>query len=276
MSAGDADGAYAALGTLAERVARAAGELARKGRARSTGVLGGATKSSPTDLVTEFDPAAERLIVAALREARPDDAIIGEEGADQAGTSGFAWHVDPIDGTTNFAYGLPDWSCSVGVTHDVGAGPVAVAGAVYVPVLDEMYTAVAGHGAACNGTPIRCSALADVSLALVATGFGYRPATRTAQAHLLGHLIGRVRDVRRSGSAAIDLCRVAAGRVDVYYESALNSWDITAGELICREAGARTSDWSGGPPGPAHLLAAAPGVHAEFAELLARAAEGSR
>lgn len=270
------DPTYAMLRDLAARAARAAGVLARDGRAGAAGRLGGVTKSSPTDLVTEFDGAAERLIVDVLREARPDDAIVGEEGASREGTSGFAWHVDPIDGTTNFAYGLTEWSCSIGVTHDTGSGPVTVAGAVYVPDLDEMYTAAAGHGAFRDDRPIAAGTLTDVSLALVATGFGYDPRARVAQARLLGELIGEVRDVRRSGSAAVDLCRVACGRVDVYYESGLNSWDITAGELICREAGAVTSDGAGGPAHPGFVLAAAPGVHDEFAALLARAAERSR
>jgi len=257
-----------ALRDLCARYARAAGELALAGRRQAGHGLGRSTKSSPTDLVTEFDQAAERLIVDAIRADRPDDAIVGEEGTDQPGISGYAWHIDPIDGTTNFVYDLPAWSCSVGVTYD-GA---TVAGAVYVPPLDELFTAAAGAGADLNGTAIRVNPISDTSVALVATGFAYQPTTRTAQAELVAELIGHVRDIRRLGSAAIDLCHVACGRVDAYYELGLNSWDITAGELIAREAGASTSDWSGAAPTPQRLLAAAPGIHAALLRLLEHAA----
>lgn len=255
----------AALRDLCVELATAGGSAALAGRRAAGDALGRDTKSSPTDLVTEFDCAAEDLIVTKLRAARPDDAIVGEEGADHPGTTGFAWHIDPIDGTTNYVYDLPTWSCSVGVTHH----GVGVAGAVYAPALGEMYAAAAGHGATLDGRPIHASGIADAALALVATGFSYQAETRIAQARRLVGLVGRVRDVRRYGSAALDLCLVASGRVDVYYETGLNSWDITAGEVICREAGAITSDWSGGRATPAQLLACAPGIHPEFVALLA-------
>lgn len=260
--------AFADLRDLCVKYARAAGTLARDGRRDAGRGLGRVTKSTPTDLVTEFDKAAEQVIVAGIRADRPDDSIVGEEGADVVGTSGFEWHVDPIDGTTNFVYDLPDWSCSVGVALD----GVGVAGAVFVPARDEMFAAAAGAGATLNGDPLTANPITDPSLALVATGFAYDPDARVGQAQLLHGLIGHVRDIRRSGSAAVDLCRVACGRVDVYYEAGLNSWDMAAGELICREAGAITSDWAGGPVTPRQLLAAAPGVHEEFVGLLARAA----
>jgi myo-inositol-1(or 4)-monophosphatase len=264
---------YADLRDLCESYARAAGSLAKAGRiaARAGAALAELTKSSPTDLVTEFDRAAEQLIVEAIRRDRPDDAIIGEEGAEHAGSSGFAWHVDPIDGTTNFVYDLPTWACSIGVTHD----GVGVAGAVFAPMVDELYAAAAGHGATLNSVPIRASALTDPALALIATGFAYQPDTRVAQARQVLGLAGHVRDFRRFGAASYDLCMVACGRVDAYYEQGLNSWDIAAGELICREAGAVTSDWSSGPVRPAEVLAAAPGIHAEFLTLLRRAAVGT-
>lgn len=262
---------YAELRDLCVSIAREAGDMARAGRvaARHGATLRRHTKSTPTDMVTEFDGAAERLIVEAIRTARPDDAIVGEEGADQTGTSGYEWHVDPIDGTTNFVYDLPTWTCSVGVRR----GGVSVAGAVYVPMLGEMYAAAAGHGATLDGEPITASPLTDASLALVAVGFAYSPDVRIAQARMLREVIGSVRDVRRLGAASYDLCLVAAGRVDAYYEVGLNSWDVAAGEVICREAGAVTSDWSGGPLRPAQLLAAAPGVHADLVRLLTSAAE---
>ena len=264
---------YAELRDLCESYVRAAGSLAKAGRvaAREGDALAELTKSSPTDLVTEFDRAAERLIVEAIRRDRPDDTIIGEEGADHTGGSGLAWHVDPIDGTTNFVYDLPTWACSVGVVHD----GVGVAGAVYAPMVDELYAAAAGHGATLNSIPIRVSALTNPALALIATGFAYQPDTRVAQARQMLGLAAHVRDFRRFGAASYDLCLVACGRVDAYYEQNLNSWDMVAGEVICREAGAVTSDWSGGPVRPAELLAAAPGIHSEFLTLLQRAAAGT-
>jgi myo-inositol-1(or 4)-monophosphatase len=264
---------YAHLRDLCASYARAAGRLAKAGRdaARQGAALGELTKSSPTDLVTEFDRASEQLIVEAILRDRPDDAIVGEEGADHPGGSGFAWHIDPIDGTTNFVYDLPTWACSVGVVFD-GTG---VAGAVYAPMVDELYAAAAGCGATLNSVPIRASAQTDPALALIATGFAYQPDTRVAQARQLLGLAAHVRDFRRFGAASYDLCMVACGRVDAYYEQGLHSWDMVAGDLICREAGAVTSDWSGEPVRPAEMLAAAPGLHAEFLALLRRAADGT-
>jgi myo-inositol-1(or 4)-monophosphatase len=256
---------------LATTLARDAGRTAFEGR-RSLGTgrsLGGqldqATKSSTTDLVTDFDRAAEAHVVGELRRLRPDDAIVGEEGTDDAGSSGYAWYVDPIDGTTNFVYDQPAWSCSVAV----GRADEMIAGAVYVPPLDEMFAASIGGGATLNGHPISVSGATDLSQALVGTGFGYRPADREHQAAVVARLIGQVRDIRRLGSAAFDLCLVACGRLDVYYERHLNSWDAAAGELIAREAGAVTSDFRGGPGRPAELLASTPGVHESFLTVLA-------
>ena len=215
----------AALFELATRVARQAGALALAGRRGS--VLERSTKSSTTDLVTQHDRAAEALIVEQLRTERPTDAILGEEGATVDGTSGYAWFLDPIDGTTNFVYDLPSWSTSVAVAYH-GA---TVAGAVYVPVADEMFAARLGGGATLDGTPIRCSGETELSLALVATGFSMFQRGAPMQAAAIARLIGEIRDIRRSGSAAIDLCWAAAGRVDAYFEEHLNSWDAAAGEL---------------------------------------------
>ena len=254
---------------LARRLAQAAGALALAGR-RAT-PLRQRTKSSATDLVTQHDRAAEALVVEQLSAARPDDGVVGEEGSAVAGTSGYAWYVDPIDGTTNFVYDLPSWGTSVAVAY---AG-VMVAGAVFLPVTDEMFAARAGAGATCNDIPIHCSGETDLALALVATGFSYDPAARTAQAELVARLIGQIRDVRRSGSAAVDLCRTACGRTDAYLEQHLNSWDAAAGELIAREAGCVTSDFAGGPADPSNIVVAAPGIHAALVELIRRTRRGS-
>lgn len=249
---------------LAVDLARRAGRLALDGRRSVTSMATGPTKSSVTDQVTEFDHAAERLVVDHLRRVRPHDGIVGEEGTSIPGTSGFEWFIDPIDGTTNFVYDLPTWCTSIAVAH---AGRT-VAGAVYVPVLDELFAAVAGGGATLNGVPITCSDTTDRQLALVATGFGYDPAVRRVQADRVARIISSIRDLRRFGSAAIDLCHVAAGRVDAYYEEHLNSWDAAAGELVAREAGATATDFSGGPARHDELLVAAPGVHAALLALL--------
>jgi myo-inositol-1(or 4)-monophosphatase len=235
------------------------------GASRAT--MTAATKSSRTDVVTAHDHAAEARIVAALTERRPDDAIVGEEGTQRPGTSGLSWYLDPIDGTTNFLYGFPLWSTSVGVADSEGT----VAGAVFVPATGELFAAARGGGATRNGEPIRCSREVDTALALVATGFGYLPARRSAQARRLASMIAEVRDVRRGGSAAVDLCYAAAGFVDAYFEDGLNSWDIAAGELIAREAGCRSGDFAGGPPRPGEILVAPPGLFEQLSALLVSA-----
>lgn len=254
------------LRALCERLARGAGDIALAGRAEAIGAaeLGNDTKSTATDIATDFDRAAEAHIVEILRAERSDDAIIGEEGTDDDGTSGFAWYIDPIDGTTNYVYDQPGWSNSVAVAFD---GEM-VAAAVYVPPLDEMFTAAAGQGATLDGRRISASRETDLALALVGTGFNYEPAIRREQALVVVELIEQVRDIRRLGSAAFDLCMVACGRLDVYFERYLNSWDAAAGELIAREAGALTSDFGGAAARPEEMLAAAPGVHGAFLNAL--------
>ena len=183
---------------------------------------------------------------------------------DDDGTSGYAWFLDPIDGTTNFVYDQPAWACSIAVAHE----GVMHAAAVFVPPMDEMFSAALGGGATLNGRPISVSAETDLALALVGTGFGYRAETRQRQATFLVGLITQVRDIRRLGSAAVDLCMVGCGRLDAYYELHLNSWDAAAGELIAREAGAITTDFSGAAARPEEMLAAAPGVHAGLLEAI--------
>lgn len=255
------------LRALAVEVARVAGTSALQGR-RRLGVgqpVVHDTKSTPTDPVTEYDRAAERLIVDTLRERRPDDAIVGEEGADHTGTSGLVWHIDPIDGTANFVYDLPAWCTSVAVVDEHGP----LAGAVFVPVADEMFSAARGDGATRNDAPIRCSDASQLATALIGTGFGYSRATRAAQGRRLAALLPHVRDMRRYGSAAIDLCLVACGRLDAYYEEHLNSWDLAAGVLIAAEAGAVTSDFTGGAAGTVAAVASAPRIHSELLAAIA-------
>jgi myo-inositol-1(or 4)-monophosphatase len=255
-----------ALRSLAAELATSAGSSAHDGR-RRLGVgqpVEHDTKSTPTDPVTEFDRAAEKLIVDALRVRRPEDSIVGEEGAGHTGTSGLEWHIDPIDGTVNFVYDLPAWCTSVAVVDRHGP----LAGAVYVPVTDELFSAARGGGATRNGEPIRCSTATDLTMALIGTGFNYSPGTRARQAERLALLLPRVRDVRRYGSAALDLCMAACGRLDAYFEEHLNSWDLAAGVLIAAEAGATTSNFAGGPADTDAVVAAAPGLHRSLLDLL--------
>lgn len=256
------------LRRIAERLAREAGGIALDGRRRS-GIgsrVGHETKSSDTDPVTEFDRAAEEHLVTELRALRPDDSIVGEEGAAHDGTSEVSWHLDPVDGTVNFVYDLPAWCTSVGAVDRDGG----VAGAVYAPVLDELYSACRGGGATLNGAPIEVSSTTALERALVATGFSYRPERRAEQADRLAGLMREIRDVRRAGSAALDLCTVACGRVDAYFEDHLNSWDVVAGLLIATEAGAVASDLLGGPVRSTEVAVASPGLHGALIAALGR------
>ncbi len=255
----------AELVALARRLAVEAGALVREGR--NQGLRDVTTKSTATDMVTEYDHQSEALIVAGLLAARPDDAIVGEEGANRAGTSGVQWLIDPIDGTTNFLYGLPGYAVSIAALDREGL----LAGVVHVPALGETFHAGRGEGAFLDDRPIHCSTGTVLATALVATGFNYDPALRVRQMRALAGVIGRIRDVRRFGAASVDLCHVACGRVDAYYERGLGPWDLAAGELIAREAGAIVTDFDGGPPEPGSVVAAAPGVHAALLALLADA-----
>ncbi len=256
---------WAELADLANRLARQAGglimEVAQSARSAA------ATKSSPTDLVTMADRSAEELVVAAISAARPQDGIQGEEGANLPGSSGVIWHIDPIDGTTNYVYGLPVFSVSIGAEHD---GQM-VAGAVFDPNRDRLFRAVRHGGAWCNDEAIVCSPLARISTALVATGFGYQPEQRQRQAEVLLDVLPQIRDIRRFGSAALDLCAVACGQVDAYYERGLNQWDLAAGAFIAQEAGAVVENLRGGKPGGNFLLAAPPLLFEALRDLLREA-----
>lgn len=225
------------------------------------------TKLSDTDMVTKFDRESEAMIIAGLRSQRPNDSIVGEEGGGHRGSSGIEWHVDPIDGTTSFMYGLPTWCVSIGAQDADGS----LVGAVYMPDLDEMFAARRGGGATLNGTSITCSNLTDMSQALVATGFSYTRSQRTVQSRRITEFIDQIRDVRRMGAAAVDICFVACGRLDAYFEENLHSWDVLAAELIAREAGARSGDFSGGPLRPAEVLVSAPGVFDALSTVLVAA-----
>ena len=247
---------------LAQRVAREVGqEIAGR---RKLGELVVSTKSSATDMVTELDGAAEALIASALGHARPDDGLLGEEGTVRTGRTGIDWVVDPIDGTTNFLYDLPGWAVSIAAVD--GDGPVA--GAVFVPTTDELFSAARGHGAHLDGRPLHCSTKTDLATALVGTGFSYQPGRRGEQGMVIAALLSRVRDIRRFGAASVDLCSVAAGRLDAYFEEGLAPWDLAAGEIIAREAGAVLSDLEGGPVRPGSVVACPPALHRPFLDLL--------
>ena len=250
---------------LAGDLALRAGALISEARRSGAGLVD--TKSTATDMVTEYDRASELLIVDALRGARPDDAIVGEEGTADEGTSGVSWLIDPIDGTTNFLYGLPGYAVSIAAADHDGA----LAGAVYVPATNELFTAGRGQGATLNGEPIRCSTTTDIATALVATGFSYHPELREKHMRRLQHIIGDIRDIRRFGAAAPDLCYVAAGRVDAYFEEHLGPWDLAAGELIAREAGCVTGDFAGDRVRPAQVLVANPAMFEPLRALINRA-----
>lgn len=253
---------------LATDLATAAAALLVDGLARARHSV--ETKSSVTDLVTDMDRAAERVIVEGLATHRPLDGVLGEEGSDRAGTSGVRWIIDPIDGTTNYVYGHPGFAVSIAAAWtdpSTGAADV-LAGVVADPLHGEVFTATAGGGARRDGEPIRCSTAADVGHALVATGFSYESRRRARQAAVLATVLPAVRDIRRMGAASVDLCSVACGRVDAYYERGLKPWDYAAGALVAREAGAVVTDLDGGPASEAFTLAAGPGVHGALAALL--------
>ena len=267
------------LERLATRVAVTAGRLIVDER---PGVVSAAsTKSSPTDIVTEMDTRAEDLIRRLLLEARPDDAVLGEEGADQSGTSGITWVVDPIDGTVNYLYDIPAYAVSIAAATGDPRIPGqwrVLAGAVADPALGRVFHAALGGGARVDdwddsaaskrpgGAPprLRVGAVDHLAGALVGTGFGYTPERRREQAERLLDLLPQVRDIRRIGSAALDRCAVAAGRLDGFYERGLNPWDMAAGWLLVTEAGGLVTGPAGGPPSSALTVAANPALQPQL------------
>jgi myo-inositol-1(or 4)-monophosphatase len=252
---------------LATDAAHRAGRLVLDSFATGDGhVRRGATaKSSATDLVTAADRASEELIVNRVLAARPDDGIVGEEGSHHPGRSGVVWVIDPIDGTTNFVYGYPAFSISIAASDASGA----IVGVVHDPLRDETFTAVRGGGSFLNGTPLPSRPPPPpLAESLVATGFGYDADRRARQAAILSVVLPNVRDIRRGGSAALDLCAVSAGRVDAYYEAGLGRWDREAGVLIAAESGLVWRDHEGIIDGLVTLVVAPPQLMAPLTALL--------
>ena len=253
------------LRSIAETLARQAGDMALRGR--KSGDVTATTKSSPTDMVTQYDKASEELITAGLAQIRTDDAIVGEEGASKSGTSGITWHIDPIDGTSNFFFDIPMWAVSIGAVDEHGP----LAGAVYVPALGEMFSAARNEGATMNGNTISCRDNSLLSDAMVCTGFSYRISERHTHAQRVAQMVMKVRDIRRFGAAAVDLCFVACGRLDAYFEEHLHSWDLVAGQIIATEAGAIVTNYEGASVTPEQVLATTPLIQKELIALIAEA-----
>jgi myo-inositol-1(or 4)-monophosphatase len=250
----------AELRALAEEVAReTAGFVAR---ARAEGVSVAATKSSSVDLVTETDRAAERLVRDRLLTARPLDGVVGEEGDDHVSRSGVTWVVDPIDGTVNFVYGIPDYAVSIAAQVEGRT----VAGAVVNAATGAVYSAALGGGATRDGSPLRVRGVVPMAERLLLTGFGYEARHRRIQGAAVAEILPRVRDIRRRGSAALDLCALAEGAADAYVEEGLHLWDHAAGGLIAGEAGA-TVGLEPGAGGRLCLIAAPADGYAELVEL---------
>ena len=252
----------AALLALAADVAQAAARLITEERPRGLQVE--STKSTATDIVTEMDHRSEAMIVERISAARPDDGFLGEEGADQAGTSGVTWVIDPIDGTVNYLYEVPSYAVSIAARVD----DVIVAGVVVNAVSGETWTAVRGAGSWLDGHPLRVQPGPEPALALIATGFGYDRRRRARQAEILHNLLPEVRDMRRLGVASLDLCNVAAGRVDAFYEQGLQPWDLAAGGLVAEEAGVSVTGLHGRAAGEQMVVAAAEPLAGRLVALL--------
>ncbi len=254
----------AALGEYAVALATGAADLIRQRIGSAFGDLAVTSKSSSTDLVTEVDRASERWLVERIGRDRPDDAVLGEESGEHAGSSTVRWLLDPIDGTVNFVLGLPQYAVSVAAEVDARVVAAAVCG----PATGELFRAVLGGGAylvTATGTRrLAGPRRVDLDRAVVGTGFGYDRAQRARQARIAAELLPQVGDIRRLGSAALDLCAVAAGRLDAYYEAGLNPWDYAAGALVAAEAGCVISGMRDAPPSARMTVA----VGAELAEPL--------
>ena len=258
---------------LARTIALEAGELAA--RRRREGVEVAATKSSIVDVVTEADREVERLIRGRILDARPDDAILGEEGGSSSGTSGLTWVVDPIDGTVNYLYGIPHYAVSIAVVEGE-PDPLTwsgLHGCVLNPAIGELFTGSQGEGAFLSvaggpDAPIHVAAPAPLELALINTGFAYAAETRGKQGEVVTRMLPKVRDIRRFGTASLDLCMVACGRTNAYFERTLSPWDHAAGAIIAREAGAVVTGFAGAAPSRDAILAAEPELAARLEPLL--------
>ena len=254
---------------LARATAEEAALLVGAGRATAADQVD--TKSSSVDVVTAVDQATEELIGRRLLEARPDDGLLGEEGAAREGTSGVRWVVDPIDGTVNFLYGFPAYAVSIAAEVDGRTE----AGVVLNVATGELFTAVRGRGAWVTApgsaeSPLHGSAPVDLAHTLVATGFGYRVEQRRTQGAVVAGLLPEVRDIRRNGCASLDLCAAAAGRVDAYYELDLHPWDHAAGALVAAEAGLVVTGTGGRPFAEPMAVVAAPSIAGPLVQLLER------
>ena len=259
-----------ALLDLAVGAARAAGALLldRFGGPQS----GVDAKSSATDMVSDADRDSERVLLDAIRTARPDDGLIAEESGNRPGTTGLVWVVDPLDGTTNYLYGIPAWCVSV-ACRDADGGLIAV---VHDPSAVETFTAARGRGAFLNGAPIRTTEPSDLTRSLIGTGFGYTPGRRALQAAALAHVLPRVRDVRRAGSAALDLAWVACGRLDGFFEAGIRDWDRAAGLLLVSEAGGETGILDPGLDGADCVVAGGRGLYDPLCALVRSALSAAR
>ena len=249
--------------SLAEEAARASGALLLTFFDRPA--AGVSSKSSLTDLVSDADRTSERALLEFIEKRRPDDGVLAEEGGARDAVSGYTWVVDPLDGTVNFLFGIPVWSVSIAIDDREGA----VAGVVYDPTRDEMFAAERGAGATLNGRVIRVSDRSELANALIGTGFSSESDARAYQAEVVQRVIPAVRDIRRAGSAALDLASLASGRLDGFYEATMEPWDKAAGVLLVREAGGVVVEL---PPPLPHLspgvIAAGPVLHAALSDLV--------
>ena len=254
--------------SIARSIAQEAGELALTTRRR--GVEVAATKSTQTDIVTYADQAVQDFVRSRLAELRPNDGFFGEEDGGSHSSSGLTWVVDPIDGTVNYLYDIPSWAVSIAVVEGEPdpSSWTALAGAVINPSIGETYTATRGGGAFLGEQQIFTAQQHDLALALVGTGFGYSAEKRGRQAKMLAEVLPRVRDIRRAGACSLDLCAVASGRNDAYFEHGVKPWDHAAGALIAREAGAQVGGFRGAREGEELTLAANPTLFVALEELL--------
>lgn len=250
---------------LATDAAREAGALLLElRRSPATGVR---SKSSATDLVSEADERAERAIVTAIRQRRPDDALVAEEGSSASGSSGVSWYIDPLDGTINYLYGIPQWAVSICCADS--AGPLAAV--VFDPLRAELFRATRGGGAWLGEQRLAVTDKRDLASALIATGFGYDAAQRATQGRILAKVMGEVRDVRRAGAASLDLAFVAAGRLDGYFESVDKPWDWMGGAMLVREAGGRVTELTPADPAFPRIIGSGVGIHDRLVALIHRA-----
>ena len=251
---------YKDLLTLAQKVGAEAGALLMD-RPQAFEIE---SKSTAIDIATQMDKKAEAFIVESLLAARPDDGVIGEEGASIESTSGITWVIDPLDGTVNYFYGLPGWNVSIAAKDKNGV----IAGVVYAPSVNGFWSAEKSKGALYNGVKISCNNPVTLDKALLATGFAYDLNLRKSQGETMGKLLPKIRDLRRNGAAAVDLCYVAMGSVDGYFEASLNEWDYAAGGLIATEAGAVLTGPAGGQPSRQLVVCAGAALHAQLLPLI--------